>query len=97
MEKLLKSVYALLGYNIPKLHYIDELARQLGLSQDVMDNVIDLSSDYSLFRYPDTGVEASYEQYNLEIAIEKVEKAKRVFEVLMDKYDLMGAQDDEPS
>ncbi len=39
VEKLLKSIFALEGNKIPKTHYIDELAKQLNLSDEIIDNV----------------------------------------------------------
>ncbi len=86
VEKLLKSLFALEGKNIPKTHYIDELARRLGLSGKVIDDVLDLTADYMFSRYPDVAELVPFEEYNENIAKEKVDKAKRIFKSLRKKY-----------
>lgn len=86
VEKLLKSIFALEGKKIPKSHFIDDLARQLNLSEEVLDNILDLTGDYTLSRYPDVADLVPYEAYDKEIATEKVEKAKQIFELLKEKY-----------
>jgi len=46
VEKLLKSIFALEGKAIPRIHYIDELAYQLSLSEELINDVVDLTADY---------------------------------------------------
>ena len=53
IEKLLKSLFALNEKTIPRIHYIDELASQLNLSEEVMNFILELVSDYMFSRYPD--------------------------------------------
>jgi HEPN domain-containing protein len=79
VEKLFKSIFAIQGKLIPKTHYIDELAQQLGLSDDVINDVADLTADYTFARYPDVAEHLPYEEYD-------EEKAKRIFEVLKKRY-----------
>ena len=86
VEKLLKCIFALEGKRIPKSHYIDELAHKLGLSEEVIDDVMDLVADYTFARYPDVSENVPYEEYDKEIANEKVEKAKQIFEFLRERY-----------
>lgn len=86
VEKLFKSIFALEGKEIPRIHYIDELARLLGLSKEIMNDVIDLTVDYTFSRYPDVSELVPYEEYDEEIAQEKVDKAKRIFERLKRRY-----------
>lgn len=86
VEKLLKSIFALEGKEIPRIHYIDDLSRQLGLSEEIMNDVIDLTVDYTFSRYPDVSELVPYEEYDEEIAQEKVDKAKRIFERLKERY-----------
>ena len=77
VEKLLKSLYALRGQKIPRIHYVDVLARRLGVYRLVAPEITDINADYMFARYPD-GRERSYEEYDEEIAAEKVAKAERV-------------------
>ncbi|MCI0471846.1 MAG: HEPN domain-containing protein, partial [Candidatus Aminicenantes bacterium] len=86
VEKLLKSVFALIGKKIPRTHYIDELAGDLNLHPAIMDEVLDLVGDYTFSRYPDVSEHTPYEEYNEVIAREKVERAKKVFYEVMTKY-----------
>lgn len=86
VEKLLKSIFGFQGKKIPKIHYIDELGQKLGISDDILEDIFDLTSDYMFSRYPDMSDKVPYEQYNENIAKGKVEKAKRIFKALEDKY-----------
>jgi len=97
VEKLLKSLFALRGQKIPRLHYIDVLARRLGVFQLVADEIIDINADYMFARYPDVGENIPYEEYDEEIAAEKVAKAERVFTLLKEYYqELLEEQEDKP-
>ena len=77
---------ALKGQKIPRIHYIDVLARRLGVFRLVKDEIIDINADYMFARYPDVGENVPYEEYNEEIAADKVAKAERVFALLKDYY-----------
>ncbi len=79
VEKLLKAIILLNGKSNPKTHYIDELAKILKLPEDIVLDVMDLTGDYMFSRYPDIGDKVPYEEYDEEIALEKVEKAKNIF------------------
>ena len=68
----------------PRTHYIDELAKILELPEDVVQDVLDLTGDYMFSRYPDIGDKVPYEEYDEEIAMEKVTKAKGIFLKLKD-------------
>ncbi|NHI94995.1 MAG: HEPN domain-containing protein [Candidatus Lokiarchaeota archaeon] len=46
IEKLFKALLAMRNETIPKIHYIDELARRLSLSNDIIEDVMDLTPDY---------------------------------------------------
>ena len=81
VEKLLKAIFVLESKRIPKIHYIDELAHKLNVSDEVMNHVFELTADYVLSRYPDVS-NVPYKQYNKKIAEEKV----AVFELLKDRY-----------
>lgn len=88
VEKLLKSIFALQDRPIRKTHYIDELAKELELSQEIIDRVIELTPDYTISRYPDIGEIVPYEEYDDEIAKEKVKIAKEIFDILTKQYNI---------
>jgi HEPN domain-containing protein len=89
VEKLLKSIFALEGKAIPRIHYIDELAYQLSLSEELINDVVDLTADYTFARYPDVAEHIPYEEYDEDVARVKVGKARRIFEVLKDRYKVL--------
>jgi HEPN domain-containing protein len=43
VEKLLQSIYAALGHDIPKTHYIDEIATDLGIGGETLSQIKDLT------------------------------------------------------
>jgi HEPN domain-containing protein len=95
VEKLLKAILIIKGGRSPKSHYIDELAKELRLSKELIDASSDLSVDYTFSRYPDVTDSIPYEQYNEEIAKEKVNLARKFFESLKDSYKgLLEEEDD---
>ena len=53
VEKLLKAIYSLENGIIPKSHYIDEIALELNLGNDLLDLISELTIDYTYSRYPD--------------------------------------------
>ncbi len=86
VEKLLKAVIILDGKKPPKSHYLDEIARRLGLTDDFFDDLAELAADYMISRYPDVSGSVPYEEYDEEIAMEKVAVAKNIFGKLRDRY-----------
>lgn len=86
VEKLLKSIYAVKGEKIPRTHYIDELAKRLHLSGQLIDSILELTVDYTFSRYPDVAEHVPYEEYTKEIAEEKVKIAKEVFRSMEQLY-----------
>lgn len=86
VEKLLKALFAISGRAVPKTHYIDELADELGVSADVRFHIDGLAADYMLSRYPDVSDQVPYEQYDRALADEKVRAASKVFELLRGRY-----------
>ena len=86
IEKLLKSIFAFEGKSIPKIHYIDELGKRLHLKKEILDDVIDLTIDYTFSRYPDVTEKIPYEINDENTAKAKVEKAKRIFYQLESRY-----------
>jgi HEPN domain-containing protein len=86
VEKLLKALFAIEGKEIPKIHYLDELSKMLNLPEELVDEITELTVDYTFARYPDVSEKIPYEEYDEEIAREKVEVAIKVFESLRDRY-----------
>ena len=93
VEKLLKAIFAFEGRSIPRSHYIDELAQELHVAQEMLDDVLELTADYMFARYPDVADHVPYEEYDKEIAREKVSRAQNIFERLKER--LQGLEDDE--
>lgn len=89
IEKLLKTIFAIKGRNIPRSHYIDELARELKLKKELIESISGLTVDYTFSRYPDVAEQVPYEEYNEEIAKEKVKTAKEIFESLKESYEAL--------
>ena len=69
VEKLLKAGFI---KTVPKTHFIDELARELNLPEELQNKIAELTVDYTLSRYPDVSEEIPYEQYSKEISEEKL-------------------------
>ncbi len=92
VEKLLKSIFALKGLKITRSHYIDELGSKLNLSKGIMNDIIDLASDYMVSRYPDVSDEVPFELYDKETATAKTKSAKRIFEALKEDTSILGVQ-----
>lgn len=86
VEKLLKAIIILEGKNPPKSHYLDEMAKILGLADDIIDDLNELAADYMISRYPDVSDTVPYEEYSKDIAVEKVTTAKNIFAKLSDRY-----------
>lgn len=95
VEKLLKAIFALEGKKVPRTHYIDELGKKLALSEEAIDITIDLTVDYTFARYPDVANRVPYEEYDEEIASEKVEKAEQLFQLLKDRYQILEKNKEE--
>lgn len=89
IEKLLKSLFALKGKTIPKIHYIDELANQLNLSDEIMNYIMELAGDYMFSRYPDVSNEVPYELYDKDTSLAKIEFAKKIFYALSEEIKLI--------
>jgi HEPN domain-containing protein len=79
IEKLLKSVFVIQGKPLPKIHYLDELANQLNLSEEIVNNILEIASDYMFSRYPDVSDNVPYELYDKETAKTKIDFAKKIF------------------
>ena len=85
VEKLLKAIFAFEEKSIPRSHHIDELAQELQVSQEVLNDVLELTVDYTFARYPDVADVVPYEEYNEDLAKEKVGRAKNIFEHLKER------------
>jgi|FaiFalFF_MnMetaG_3_1042247.scaffolds.fasta_scaffold22977_2 HEPN domain-containing protein len=78
VEKLLKAGFAMEGKSIPRTHNLDEMGMQLGLPDTLLDEILELTSDYAVARYPDVASGIPYELYSHEIASTKVEIAEKM-------------------
>lgn len=78
VEKLLKAGFALEGKTVPRTHNLDEMAAQLGFPDNLCDEILELTSDYAVARYPDVASGVPYELYSEEIAAAKIEIAEKV-------------------
>ena len=87
IEKLCKAMLAIKGEKIPKTHYIDELAHELKLEAKLINDISELTVDYTFSRYPDVAEGVPYEEYTEEIAQEKVAIARKIFSELKSVYD----------
>jgi HEPN domain-containing protein len=85
VEKLLKSILILESGTTLKTHYLDELSDLLGIEGEVRGDVLDFSADYMFAQYPDVSDQVPYEEYISDIALEKVERYKKVFKELADR------------
>ncbi len=85
VEKLLKAGLILERKEIPRTHYLDQLSRELGLPEGLHEQVLDLTPDYTLARYPEVTDRVPYEHYDEKTASEKVQIAKRVLEHFHEK------------
>jgi len=89
IEKLLKSIIILRKNKLPKTHLIDDLAREIGLSEQLTDLINELTIDYTFSRYPDISNSVPFEEYNEKIADEKVKNAERIFKKLKKEYEVL--------
>lgn len=79
VEKLLKAIFVFEGIKIPRSHHIDELAQKLKIPDSLLDDVLELTADYMLARYPDVADHVPYEEYDESISREKVHRAQNIF------------------
>ena len=86
VEKLLKTILIFETGTAPKIHYLDELARLLHIPDEIFKYVEGISEDYRISRYPDVGLSIPFESYNLEDAIDRIERAKFIFKSLKWRY-----------
>jgi len=63
-------------------HSLVELGRKVGVSEDLLKDLRKLSPEYTISRYPDLTESLPYENYDIEIAKEQLERAGRVFKWL---------------
>jgi len=85
VEKLLKGLIAYSGRPVPKSHFIDELGRSLGLPDEILECIMDLSADYQFSRYPDISDCIPFEQYDATLAQQRIANAKKIFDHVSDR------------
>jgi len=86
VEKLLKAAYILEGRRVPKTHYLDELARPLAVPEDLYRDLLSLTPDYMLSRYPDMVGDVPYQQYTYAVAAAKVRIAERFYQYFVERW-----------
>ena len=78
VEKLLKAAFALERRPVPRTHNLDDMASPLSLPEELHDELLDLTSDYAISRYPDVAGTVPYLLYSDDIAAAKIEIAERM-------------------
>lgn len=79
VEKYLKALYIIEKKKAPpRIHYLDELGKELDTPDNIMQLLKELSSDYMVTRYPDAGTMAPCEEYSLEDAENRLQSARTV-------------------
>jgi len=86
VEKLLKAGFILERKPVPKIHFIDELSKELNIPKELQDKIIDLTVDYTFSRYPDVSEKVPYEEYTEELARKKVAIAKEVLKYFKKRW-----------
>jgi HEPN domain-containing protein len=61
-------------------------ARELDLDKEIIDSTLELTVDYTFSRYPDVAERVPYEEYDEEMAKDKVKIAEGIFESLKRFY-----------
>jgi len=89
-EKALKAWYIESKREFPpKTHSLLRLSNELGIEDEgIIDAVLDLNPEYVVTRYPDAANEVPAKIYNERMAIEHLEKAKKVIEFCRQKLGL---------
>ena len=72
--------------SLHQVDYIDELAHELKLEAKLINDISELTVDYTFSRYPDVAEGVPYEEYTEEIAQEKVAIARKIFAELESIY-----------
>jgi HEPN domain-containing protein len=79
VEKYLKGTWVLSRKEpAPHTHSLTELGDGLGVTSDLRRHLADLTSDYTVSRYPDAANAVPYELYDEATALAKVENAEAV-------------------
>lgn len=89
-EKALKALYIEVKREFPpKTHSLLRLSNELGIKdEEIIDAVLDLNPEYIVTRYPDAANEVPAKIYNERMAVEHLEKAKKVIEFCRQKLGL---------
>ena len=85
IELLLKSVIIYTEKKLDKSHYLDVLVKKVDIPEDLRKDIISLTIDYFLSRYPDVSDMVPYKQYTKEIVKEKIEIVEKVFDYFLEK------------
>ncbi len=86
VEKLLKAALILEGKKPPKTHYIDVLAQIVEVPQEIFEQILPLTTDYLLARYPDVMGEPPYRQYTRSIAESRIQAAETFWAYFQERW-----------
>jgi HEPN domain-containing protein len=86
VEKYLKGAWVVTKrQSAPHTHALTELGDGLGVPADLRRHLADLTSDYTVSRYPDAANAVPYELYDEVMARTKIDNAQAVVEWLRRK------------
>jgi HEPN domain-containing protein len=86
VEKYLKAVWVITKKEpAPHTHAFTELGNGLGVPADLRRHLADLTSDYTITRYPDAANAVPYELYDETTARTKIQNAESVITWLRQK------------
>lgn len=75
-EKYLKAAYmALKQQEAPRVHSLPFLASELGAPEQVLDATRRLTGEYMAIRYPDAATYRSHEDYDQQVATDRLQQA----------------------
>gem|GEM_PF-3848556 len=61
----------------------------MDLSDEIMNLILELVSDYMFSRYPDVSNDVPYELYDKDTAVAKINFAKKIFSLLSEQIKLI--------
>ena len=80
-EKYLKAAYMTVKQEeAPRVHSLPFLAAEVGATEEVMDAARRLTGEYTAIRYPDAATYRSHEDYDREVARERLRQAEAIIE-----------------
>ncbi len=78
IEKALKALYLKEKGELPKSHNLVRLGKELGLNEELIDILRDITPDYVMTRYPNAANSIPYEIYDKEKAEERIKEGEKI-------------------